>query len=65
MITIYAAKKIITMNPARPFASHIAVKEGKILGTGELPELEKWGDYKLDASLNDKIIIEIRCSFLI
>ena len=45
MIVIYSAKKIITMNPARPVASHLAVKDGKILGTGNLDELEKWGDY--------------------
>ena len=45
MITIYSAEKIITMNPARPFASHLAVKEGKILGTGDLAELEKWGHH--------------------
>ena len=57
MIVIYSAKKIITMNPARPFASHLAVKDGKILGTGNLDELEKWGDYKLDNSFKDKIIM--------
>ena len=57
MITIYSAEKIITMNPARPFASHVAVKEGKILGTGDLAELEKWGDYNLDDSFKNKVIM--------
>ena len=57
MITIYSAEKIITMNPARPFASHLAVKEGKILGTGDLAELEKWGDYNLDDSFKNKVIM--------
>ena len=57
MITIYSAKKIITMNPARPFASHLAIKDGKILGTGNLEELEKWGDYKIDNSFKDKVIM--------
>ena len=31
-ITIYAAKKIITMNPAQPLATHVAVRDGRILG---------------------------------
>ena len=28
--TIYAARKIITMNPARPTATHVAVRDGRI-----------------------------------
>ena len=54
MITVYSAKKIITMNPARPFASHLAVKDGRILGTGNLDELEKGGDYRLRATGRDR-----------
>ena len=57
MTTIYSAKKIITMNPARPFATHIAVKDGKILGTGVLDELSKWGEFKLDDAFKNKIIM--------
>ena len=57
MTKIYSAKKIITMNPARPFVTHIAVKDGKILGTGELDELSKWGEYELDNSFEGKVIM--------
>ncbi|MFT5158988.1 MAG: putative amidohydrolase YtcJ, partial [Paracoccaceae bacterium] len=46
--TIYRAKKIITMNPTNPTATHVAVREGKILGVGALSDLEPWGDYTLD-----------------
>ena len=35
-ITIYEAKKIVTMNPARPVATHVAVRDGRILGAGAL-----------------------------
>ena len=38
MHTIYQAKKIITMNPARPHATHVAVRDGRILGAGTLQE---------------------------
>ena len=57
MTIVYSAKKIITMNPARPFATHIAVKDGKILGTGVLDELSKWGEFKLDDAFKNKIIM--------
>ena len=29
---VYSAKKIITMNPSRPEATHVAVRDGRILG---------------------------------
>ncbi len=45
---IYAAKRILTMNPTRPEASHVAVREGRVLGAGSLEELAGWGDYDLD-----------------
>jgi len=46
--TIYAARRILTMNPARPEATHVAVREGRILGVGSLPELAAWGPHELD-----------------
>jgi predicted amidohydrolase YtcJ len=55
--TIYSAKKIITMNPSRPSVSHVAVREGRILGAGSLEELAKWGDYKLDERFADKVLM--------
>ena len=56
-ITIYAARKIITMNPARPEASHVAVRDGRILGAGTLKELEGWGAYELDERFADKVLM--------
>ena len=57
MTTIYAAKKIITMNPARPEVSHVAVRDGRILGAGSLEELAGWGDYTLDQQFADKVLM--------
>ena len=57
MITIYSAKKIITMNPARPEASHVAVRDGKILGAGSLEELAGWGEHIVDTQFADKILM--------
>ncbi len=57
MTTIYSARKIITMNPSRPEATHVAVRDGRILGAGSLQELESWGDYTLDETFRDKVIM--------
>ena len=56
-ITIYQATNIITMNSRCPQARYIAVRDGHILGTGELEELVGWGDYQLDQRFADKIIM--------
>ncbi|MCP3969718.1 MAG: amidohydrolase [Rhodobacteraceae bacterium] len=56
-ITIFRARSIITMNPARPRASHVAVQDGRILGVGDLSELEPWGNHTLDDSLADKVFM--------
>lgn len=57
MITVYSAKKIITMNPARPEVSHVAVRDGLIIGAGSLAELSRWGDHQLNEQFADKIIM--------
>lgn len=55
--TIYSARKIITMNPARATASHVAVRGDRILAVGDLAELETWGEYTLDETFADKILM--------
>lgn len=38
-VTIFAARRIVTMNPARPSVTHVAVRDGMILATGSEAEL--------------------------
>ncbi len=57
MITIYQVKKIITMNPARPEVSHVAVRDGRIVGAGTLDELTGWGEHKVSTVFADKILM--------
>jgi predicted amidohydrolase YtcJ len=57
MTTIYSARKIITMCPSRPEASHVAVRDGRILAVGSLEDLAKWGDYTLDDRFADKVLM--------
>jgi len=56
-IKIFKAKKVITMNSYCPYGTHVAVKEGKILGVGSLEQLEGWGDYELDETFSEKILM--------
>ena len=55
--TIFSAKKIHTMNSYQPVATHVAVRDSRILGVGSLDELGHWGDYTLDEIFADKILV--------
>ena len=57
MITVYPARKIITMNPARPEVSHVAVRDGLIVGAGSLDELTGWGAHRIDTRFADKVLM--------
>ncbi|MEM7430000.1 MAG: amidohydrolase family protein, partial [Pseudomonadota bacterium] len=56
-IRIFSARKIITMSRNRPEATHVAVRDGRILGVGELSDLEGWGAYELDDRLAGKVLM--------
>ncbi len=38
-ITIFAARRVHTMNPGNPLATHVAVRDGQVLGAGTLDEV--------------------------
>lgn len=54
---IYSARKIITMNASHPFATHVAVRDGRILGVGSIEELKGWGPHELDDRFADKVLM--------
>jgi predicted amidohydrolase YtcJ len=54
---VYSARRILTMNPNRPSVSHVAVRDGRVLGAGTLEELEGWGKLELDERFADKVIL--------
>lgn len=55
--TIYSARRFLTMNPARPQATHVAVRDGRILGVGSLQELSGWGSHTLDDRFAQKVLM--------
>ena len=56
-ITIFAAREIVTMNPSNPTATHVAVRDGRILGAGTLDEVAGWGDHELDTTFADQVLV--------
>ncbi|MBP18587.1 MAG: amidohydrolase family protein [Pseudomonadales bacterium] len=60
MITVFTAKKIITMNPSWPEATAIAVRDGRILEVGTLDSLQLWLDsdeHEFNHEYAEKIIM--------
>jgi predicted amidohydrolase YtcJ len=56
-IQIYGAKKIITMNPSNPEGTHIAVRDGEILGVGSYAAVAGWGEHQLIETFADRVIV--------
>ena len=59
-VTVYVARKIITMEPGLPDATAVAVADGRIVGVGSVDSLQDWIDRRggrVDRTLEDKIIM--------
>ena len=59
-ITLYVAKEIVTLDPARPMAEAIAVVGSRILATGTLAELREMAadqPFRVDHTFRDKVIV--------
>ena len=55
--TVYVARKIITLNPMQPEATHVAVRDGRILSVGTLDRVGEWGPFDLDERFADKVLM--------
>jgi hypothetical protein len=55
--TVYAARRILTMNPSQPEATHVAVRDGRILAVGDLERMRAWGEFTLDPRFADKVLV--------
>ncbi len=56
-ITVFQAETILTMDPNRPVATHVAVRDGCVLAVGDLGDVKVWGDFSLDDRYADKVIM--------
>ncbi len=56
-ITVFQARKIITMNPLQPDATHVAVRDGRILAVGSIERMREWGPFELDERFADRVLM--------
>jgi len=60
-VTIFAARRILTMNPAQPAATHVAVRDGRILAVGDADDAAAWhtrfGACATDDTLRDQVLM--------
>ncbi|MCB1430525.1 MAG: amidohydrolase [Nitratireductor sp.] len=56
-ITVFKAKKIITMDPNRPEATHVAVRDGLILAVGDKHCADAWGKASHDDRFKKKVLL--------
>lgn len=56
-IQVFKAKTIRTMNTNRPVATHVAIREGRILAVGSEEDVRAWGDVEIDERFADKVLM--------
>ena len=59
-ITVFPARKIVTMDPGRPVASAVAVRDGRILSVGTIESMQPWlrrYEYSVDDTFADKVVL--------
>ena len=59
MLTLYRAKKVITMNPSQPEAEAVLVRDGRIVEVGAQSNMAPWlnaHEYSIDDRFADKVI---------
>jgi len=56
-LTIFKAKKIITMNPSMPEAEYVAVKDGRIICTGPKAILECYPDAHIETCFSNDVLV--------
>lgn len=56
-ITVFEADKIITMDPDRPTATHVAVRDGRVLAVGGATCADAWGPVTHDDRLTGTTVM--------
>lgn len=56
-ITLFRARKIVTMDPNRPEATHVAVRDGRILAVGDAGCADPWGAVRHDDRLAHAVLM--------
>src|SRR5450631_1077984 len=54
---VFVARRILTMNPSQPTATHVAVRDGRILGFGTAEDVTAFGPAVVDDRFANKILM--------
>ncbi|MFO1200323.1 MAG: amidohydrolase [Burkholderiaceae bacterium] len=55
--TVFRARAIHTMDPVHPRATHVAVRDGRVLGVGTPESLRAWGPFELDERFAERVLL--------
>ena len=55
--TVFKARRILTMDPNRPVATHVAVRDGRVLAVGDAEVATAWGGGTLDTRFADAVLM--------
>ncbi|MCC6250398.1 MAG: amidohydrolase [Rubrivivax sp.] len=55
--TVFEARRILTMNPRQPHATHVAVRDGRVLAIGDAERMRQWGRFELDRRFADRVLM--------
>ncbi|MEE3504056.1 amidohydrolase [Acidiphilium acidophilum] len=54
---ILRARRIVTMDAANPLATHVAIRDGRILSVGDIERVRQHGDTPVDESFADQVLM--------
>lgn len=55
--TVFEARSILTMNPSQPRATHVAVRDGRILAVGSAQDVGAWGPCTLNRQFSQQVLL--------
>ena len=56
-VRVFRARRIVTMNPSQPLATHVAVRDGRIVAVGDKSEVDAFGPVVYDDSFAGDVIL--------
>lgn len=56
-ITVFRARRILTLDRSLPSATHVAVRDGRILAVGDLATMQAHGRFELDERFADQVLM--------
>jgi len=54
---VFVARRILTLNPGQPEATHVAVRDGRILAVGDAEAAQAWGPAELDRRFAGQVLL--------